>query len=121
MRNKDRTSDYTLIPTERDANYAAGAYARARLGDELNALAVDDFHRRFVEQHEPVANLLDETVEFLWNYVEPDEGDDEDTARRTNQVVVAEAQDAASAWIPAQPQHRVRRGTSQPFVVEVDG
>lgn len=112
-------TDYHLIPTERDANRAAGTYVGANYADQVDVLAADDRFRHFVEDPQPVVNLLDETVETVWQYAEADEIDDEDDEQRPFGVVVPELRDAALAWTPIEPQYWVRRLDGQAFAIEI--
>lgn len=120
IRRRNRVDDYTLIPTERDANYAAGTYARARFADDVSALADDETHRRFVEEEQAVEHLVNETVAFVWDYVDQDETDDQDDDQRPYRLVVPELEQAAATWTPFEAQHRVRREGQQPFVVSIN-
>jgi hypothetical protein len=119
MRRRDQMGDYHLIPTERDANRAAGTYVGANYADQVDLLAVDDRFRHFVENPQPVVDLLDETVETVWQYAEPDEIDEEDDEQRPFGVVVPELRDAAVAWTPIDPQYRVRRPDGEAFAIEI--
>jgi hypothetical protein len=119
MRRRNEMSDYHLIPAERDANRAAGTYVGANYADQVDLLAADDRFRHFVEDPQPVVNLVDETVETVWQYAEPDEIDDEDDEQRPFSVVVSEFREAAFAWTPIDPQYRVRRPDGQAFVIEI--
>jgi hypothetical protein len=111
--------DYPRIPIEREANRAAGAYARAHYSDDVDALAADDRFRHFVEAPAPVANLLDETVEMVWQYVATDDVDDQDNARRTFGVVVPELKQDALAWVPMDPPYQPTRDQGRPLAANV--
>lgn len=119
MRRANRMGDYTLIPSERDANHAAAEYARARFSDHVGALAADPKLRHFVEAPETVADLLDETVEMIWEYVTGDDSDDQDSEQRPFNLVVPSLRQAVVDWTPIEPRYRVRRSNEEPFMIEI--
>lgn len=82
MRRAGRMDDYTLIPSERDANRAAAEYAQSHYAGDVEVLAWDVRFRHFVETPTPVENLLEETVTMIWEYVDQNELDDQDDKRR---------------------------------------
>ncbi len=119
MRRAGRMEHYTSTPSEREANRAASEYAHVRYADNIDAMAADERFRHLVEEPQPVANLLDETVATIWEYVDRAATDDEDTNRRSFGVVVPELKQGATEHVPFEPRHRVRRAEGQPFVVEI--
>jgi hypothetical protein len=120
MARADRQRDYTRIPSERAANRVAGAFAQARYPEAIPALAADVRFSQFVTPAAVTTNLIDETTEMIWDYVDPDDIDDEDTRlRRPFRIVVPALRADALDWTPARPEGRVRRADHQPFVVLV--
>jgi hypothetical protein len=118
MRRAGRMDDYPQIPSEREANRAAGTYARARYAESVDALAADDRFRQFVEEPAAVADLLEETVEMIWQYVSPDDVDDQDDDCRTFGIVVPELKQAVLAWVPMDPRHQPARDRETPLLAE---
>lgn len=119
MRRANRLDEYPQIPIERDANRAAGAYARANYADDIAALAADRRFRQFVEDPAAVGNLIDETVEAIWQYVPRTDVDDQDDEQRTFDVVVPELKQRALAWEPMEPEHQPARDDGVGLVVDV--
>jgi hypothetical protein len=56
---------YEGIPTERDANRAASAYASEHYPDDLEAMAEDDRFRQYTVEIRPVEDLIEETVGMI--------------------------------------------------------
>ncbi len=120
MRRAGRMSEYSQIPSERDANRAAGAYAHERYSADFEALAADARFADLVDHPRAVVDMLAETIETIWRYASPDDTDDEDAEGRRLGDVVEEFAAAGRAWVPIDPAYRVRRGDGQPFLVEVE-
>jgi|SRR5579884_323593 len=120
MRRTGRMNEYSQIPSERDANRAAAAYAHARYPAEIGALAADVRFADLVGEPVAVADMLGETIESIWDYASRDEIDDQDAARRRLDEVVEEFAAAVRAWVPIDQAYRVRRDDGQPFLVEVE-
>jgi hypothetical protein len=109
MRRAGRGGDYVRMPAEIEANRAANEFARQNYLEDIEALEADERTRQFVQPLDPVADLVGETVAMIWNYVEPDDVDDQDEKGRSFAGVVAELEDEARAWVPIDPQYWVAR------------
>lgn len=120
MRRAGHMDDYAEIPSERDANLAAGVYARAHYAAELDLLRADPRFSGFLAEVETVADMLQETVAMIWRYATLDEIDEQDPDRRALGVVVPELADGMAHWAPIHERYRVRRAGDVPFVIEIE-
>lgn len=120
MSRAGRADDYRLIPMERDANRAANAYARDRYAADVDALGADPRFQQFVDESDPVVDLVQETADMIWNYTNESVIDDQDTHRRQLGAVVPELVLAAERWTPIDPRYRVKRAAAQPLVVQIN-
>jgi hypothetical protein len=120
LRRSNRLAeDYAQIPSERQANRAAGAYAVANYPRDVAALAANPRYQAFVAATAQVNDLVEETVAMIWRYVNTDEGDDQDDNRRTFGVVVPELKQSVLDWVPMPAQHQPTRDQGTPLVVEI--
>lgn len=98
---------------------AARAYALDRYAAETEALAADVRYEQFVADAAEVVDLIGETVEMIWEYVEPDEIDDQDDERRSFRIVVLELEQRARGWVPIDPRYRPRREPGERLLVRI--
>ena len=85
---------YEEIPSERDANQAAAAYAANQHTEDLLAMAGDDRFRQYTGEIANVGDLLAETVAMVWQLAARDQPD-EQTSRPLGEVVDELAENAA--------------------------
>jgi hypothetical protein len=111
---------YEEIPSERDANHAAAAYAANHYADDLPAMADDDRFRQYTGEIANVNDLLAGTVAMVWQLAARDQRD-EHAGRRLGEVVDELAENVAE-WhrrVIAGADLSVRREADQEAVVEI--
>lgn len=111
---------YEGIPSERDANRAASAYASEHYPDDLEAMAEDDRFRQYTVEITSVEDLIEETVGMIRQLAERDQTD-EHTGRPLGDVVDELAADARE-WrdaVASGANRRVARNADQDGVVRL--
>jgi hypothetical protein len=112
---------YEQLPSERDANAAARAFALDNCPDALERMGAGDSRfRQYTVEVEAIGDLLAETEEMIWHNGSRDQVDDH-TGRSLGEVVDELAADAAR-WHQRVADHGavvVARTAAQLAVVEV--
>ena len=119
MKRARRNDDYSQIPSEREANRAARAFAETHYAEAISGLAADPRTQQFVSDVEQVPDVIGETAAMIWRYAEPEEIDEQDDDKRPFRAVVAELEQQARAKARIDPRYWQPRPNDVPIVVQL--